>query len=132
MKTPIALPVRSVRVRHYAEGEWSADVRFGMSGGGHDDPTITVKSGEGLAKPPQAGDVLMVRPPEVLGYADGAGERMPTLTANFFNEAAGLAINHANGQVLYVDTGDLEELCRDLAKLIWRVEANAIDEARDQ
>ena len=37
----------------------------------HDDPTITINSGEGLGwDPPKAGDILMVRPPEILGHAN--------------------------------------------------------------
>jgi hypothetical protein len=47
---------------------------------------------------------------------------LPTtpLSANFINEAAGLAIHHSNGQVAYLDTKDTGELCDALAKLIWR------------
>ena len=68
MKTPIPLPVKSVHVRHIAPGEWTADVTFGIhSDSGHDDLTITINSGEGLELPPKAGDILMVRPPEILG-----------------------------------------------------------------
>lgn len=71
MKTPIPLPVKSVHVRHTAPGDWTADVTFGIpDDSAHDDPTITINSGEGLELPPKAGDILMVRPPEILGHAN--------------------------------------------------------------
>jgi hypothetical protein len=41
------------------------------------------------------------------------------ISANFINEAAGLAIHHTNGQVAYIDTKNADVLCRDLAQLIW-------------
>lgn len=71
MKTPIPLPVKSVHVRHTAPGDWTADVTFGVpDDSAHDDPTITINSGEALELPPKAGDILMVRPPEILGHAN--------------------------------------------------------------
>lgn len=71
MKTPIPLPVKSVHVHHTAPGDWTADVTFGIpDDSAHDDPTITINSGEGLELPPKAGDILMVRPPEILGHAN--------------------------------------------------------------
>jgi hypothetical protein len=74
MKTPIPLPVKSVHVRKSTTvpGDWTADVTFGIpDDSAHDDPTITINSGEGLGwEPPKAGDILMVRPPEILGHAN--------------------------------------------------------------
>lgn len=71
MKIPIPLPVKSVHVRHTAPGDWTADVTFGIpEDAAHDDPTITINSGEGLELPPKAGDILMVRPPEILSHAE--------------------------------------------------------------
>ena len=69
MKKPIPLPVKAVNVSQTQPGDWSAEVTFGIpDDGAHDDPTITIRSGEGLGCiPPKAGDVLMVRPPEILG-----------------------------------------------------------------
>jgi hypothetical protein len=73
MKTPIPLPVKYVSVRHTAPGDWTADVTFGIpDDSAHDDPTITINSGEGMELPPKAGDILIVRPPEIIGYANYA------------------------------------------------------------
>ena len=72
MKSPIPLPVRHVRVRHTAPDFWIADVTFGIPhSAAHDDPTLTIKSGEALESPPEIGDILMVRPPEIVGTMPG-------------------------------------------------------------
>lgn len=71
MKTPIPLPVKSVHVSNPTPNDWTANVTFGIpDDSAHDDPTITIKSGEGLLYPPKPGDILMVRPPEIVGYAN--------------------------------------------------------------
>ena len=71
MKAPIPLPVKNVTVRHIAPGDWTADITFGIpNDGSHDDPTITLNSGEGVELPPQVGDIMLVRPPEIVGYAN--------------------------------------------------------------
>jgi hypothetical protein len=72
MKTePIKLPVKDVRNGHYTgigKG-WSCDVTFGIpADGSHDDPTITVTSDD-VEKYPQPGDVMLVYPPRIAGYA---------------------------------------------------------------
>jgi len=71
MKAPIPLPVKSINVRHIAPGDWTADITFGIpNDGAHDDPTITLNSGEGVELPPNVGDIMLVRPPEIVGYAN--------------------------------------------------------------
>lgn len=72
MKTePIKLPVKDVRNGHYmgiGKG-WSCDVTFGIpNDGSHSDPTITVTSDD-VQKYPQPGDVMLVYPPRIAGYA---------------------------------------------------------------
>lgn len=67
----IKLPVKDVRNGHYTgQGEgWSCDVTFGIpDDGSHDDPTITVTSDD-VEKYPQPGDVMLVYPPQIAGYA---------------------------------------------------------------
>lgn len=67
----IPLPVKYVKNGHYSghEKKWSCDVTFGIPGdGSHDDPTITVTS-EDVEKYPQPGDVMLVYPPQIAGYA---------------------------------------------------------------
>ena len=72
MKTkPILLPVKDVRNGHYTghDKKWSCDVTFGIpDDGSHDDPTITVTSDD-VEKYPEPGDVMLVYPPRVAGYA---------------------------------------------------------------
>lgn len=64
------MPVKAVTVRHTSQGEWSADVTFGIPNDDfHDDPTITINSGEGIATPPKIGDIMLIRPPEIITYA---------------------------------------------------------------
>lgn len=78
MKKPIPLPVKSVLVRKTSVACWSADVTFGIpADSAHDDPTITINNGEGLEHPPKAGDILMVRPPEIIGKATQSHLRVP-------------------------------------------------------
>jgi len=78
MKAPIPLPVKSINVRHIAPGDWTADITFGIpNDGAHDDPTITLNSGEGVELPPNVGDIMLVRPPEIVGYANAASELPP-------------------------------------------------------
>ena len=71
MNTPIPLPVRAVKVTKTGEYDWTADVTFGTDEPCSDDPTITVASSSALGRPPRAGDVMMVRPPEILFFANG-------------------------------------------------------------
>lgn len=65
------MAVLAVKIRHIAPGDWEAVVTLGKPGqtACPDDPTLSISSGEGLELPPRVGDVLIVRPPEVLGYA---------------------------------------------------------------
>ena len=75
MKAPIPLPVKSINVRHIAPGDWTADITFGIpNDGAHDDPTITLNSGEGVELPPNVGDIMLVRPPEIVGYANASDQ----------------------------------------------------------
>lgn len=79
MKAPIPLPVKHIAVRHIAPGDWTADITFGVpNDGSHDDPTLTLNSGEGVELPPKVGDIMLVSPPEVVGYANN--EDQPTAT----------------------------------------------------
>ena len=65
------MPVKAVNVKHIAPGDWTADITFGIpNDGAHDDPTITLNSGEGVELPPKVGDIMLVRPPEIVGYAN--------------------------------------------------------------
>ncbi|MGL4666474.1 MAG: hypothetical protein ACRCWR_00920 [Saezia sp.] len=70
MKTPIPLPVKKITVSHMSSsGDWQAEITFGIPNHeSHDDPTITLKSGEGIKDLPKVGDIMLVRPPEVLGW----------------------------------------------------------------
>jgi hypothetical protein len=71
MKTePIKLPVKDVRNGRRTDKGWSCDVTFGIPDdwGTHDDPTITCTSDD-VGKYPQPGDVMLVYPPRIAGYA---------------------------------------------------------------
>lgn len=72
------MPVKAVKVHHIAPGDWTADITLGVpNDGSHDDPTITLNSGEGVELPPKIGDIMLVRPPEILGYVN---DELPAIT----------------------------------------------------
>jgi hypothetical protein len=71
MKTePIKLPVKDVRNGRRTDKGWRCNVTFGIPDdwGTHDDPTITCTSDD-VEKYPQPGDVMLVYPPRIAGYA---------------------------------------------------------------
>lgn len=84
MKNPIPLLVKSVHLQQSPTvlGDWTVDVTFGIpDDSAHDDPTITITIGAGLSwNAPEAGDILMVRPPEILGHAN---DQSPFVDAEF-------------------------------------------------
>lgn len=78
------MPVKAVTVKHIAPGDWTADITFRIpDDGSHDDPTITLNSDEGVELPPKVGDIMLVRPPEIVGYANDSsaatGDTAPPL-----------------------------------------------------
>jgi hypothetical protein len=69
---PIKLLVLDVRRGRYIgqDKRWACEVTFGIPGT-HDNPTITCTS-EDVEKYPQPGDVMLVYPPRIAGYASVA------------------------------------------------------------
>jgi hypothetical protein len=71
------IPMKVIKVHEWLNwaGTWACDVTFELRGQSvHNSPTLTVESGRGLERPPRVGDVLMVRPPEVVGFAPPSDE----------------------------------------------------------
>lgn len=80
MKTePIKLPVKDVRNGRRTDKGWRCDVTFGIPDdwATHDDPTITCTSDD-VEKYPQPGDVMLVYPPRIAGYASPENTDYPT------------------------------------------------------
>jgi len=74
--TPVAedthlrkMVVKKVDTFYPQSGGWESRVTFWGWTNDHEDPTLTIKSGQGIANPPKAGQVLLVSPPQVVGEA---------------------------------------------------------------
>ena len=65
---PIEMKVKAVRQLVERAGYWKCTVTLTTPGGLHKDPTVDVDSND-VEKIPRLGDVLLVYPPRIVGYA---------------------------------------------------------------
>ena len=83
------MKVKAVRQLVERTGYWTCTVTLTTPGGLHKDPTVDVDSKD-LEKIPRLGDVLLVYPPRIVGYASPENdqphpvgrERQPDETPN--------------------------------------------------
>ena len=100
---PIEMKVIAVRQLIKRTGHWTCTVTLKSPGGLHKDPTVDVDSTE-LNKVPECGDVLLVYPPKIVGYA---------------TKAVGYAIEQKqNFPACVAETSDLIEALEDIAVIL--------------
>lgn len=74
---PIRMKVKAVRQLVERDGYWKCTVTLTTPGGLHKDPTVDVDSKD-LEKIPRLGDVLIVYPPRIVGYASERVAQCPS------------------------------------------------------
>ena len=74
---PIGMKVKAVRQLVERAGYWKCTVTLTTPGRPHKDPTVDVDSND-LEKIPRLGDVLLVYPPRIVGYASERVAQCPS------------------------------------------------------
>lgn len=74
---PIGMKVKAVRQLVERAGYWKCTVTLTTPGRPHKDPTVDVDSND-LKKIPRLGDVLLVYPPRIVGYASEKVAQCPS------------------------------------------------------
>ena len=74
---PIEMKVKAVRQIVERAGYWKCTVTLTTPGRPHKDPTVDVDSND-VEKIPRLGDVLLVYPPRILGYASERVAQCPS------------------------------------------------------